>query len=217
MAVVFPVLSHSEFLDEELQQSSGGLGRVSTRTDYQCTKRSAALICVNGASKFLGAVLQLGGGRAQASEASRVPTSKRAKVHTITRNQCAPNSSKTTSPVDRSPCPCQHLFYHTLEHDWAAPLAAATPPRPPPPALPRTRWPATCSTFPGRSSHRLLPSSTWWSPVAVAAARFDAETRAATARVAALAGGATHSRPNGRARWHGSMSAAGAPPVVCCA
>jgi len=43
--------------------------------------------------------------------------------------------------------------------------------------------------------------------VAIAAARFDAETRAATTRAAALAGGGVGQRPDGRARWHGSMRA----------
>ena len=53
-----PSFSHSEFFDEELLQSSGGVGRVSTRTDarHYALGVSATQICINGAelaSKFL--------------------------------------------------------------------------------------------------------------------------------------------------------------------
>ena len=59
-------------------------------------------------------------------------------------------------------------------------MAAWPPPRPPPPALPRTRWSATCSGLPDFQGevlgHRLADGGR-----RRAAARFDAKTRAATA------------------------------------
>ena len=70
-----------------------------------------------------------------------------------------------------------------LEPDWTAPSPAATPPRPPPPSIPRTRWPETCSRLPDSQGevpgHRLMSSSTWWSPSRRRG--LTAKTRAATA------------------------------------
>ena len=70
-----------------------------------------------------------------------------------------------------------------LEPDWTAPSPAATPPRPPPPSIPRTRWAETCSRFPDSQGevpgHRLMSSSTWWSPSRRRG--LTAKTRAATA------------------------------------
>jgi len=113
------------------------------------------------------------GRRAQAGEASRVPTSKR-----FTRNQCAPNSGKTTIS-GRSPC--QPVFYHTLEPLNCANAHAAAAAR-------RHRVDDTCCLcddswrrcFLGRCRRRrgareLRPVSPLWKGTAGAASRGERE------------------------------------------